>query len=94
MNELTLPNIFERFFPTFPHSLEKTYNLLNSINNFDDIEKAIGEMERVGKDRFVITVLKKSRKKELIEELIKSLFDVKNAVEEDKDIIYFCRKKK
>jgi ubiquinone/menaquinone biosynthesis C-methylase UbiE len=62
---------------------------ITAIQNFDDIEKGLSEIKRVGKDRFALSFLKRSDKRKFIEEKIKSLFDVKKIVEEDKDIIYF-----
>jgi hypothetical protein len=38
--------------------------------------------------------LKKSPKIKMIEELVPKLFPVQRIVEEEKDIIFFCRKKR
>lgn len=64
---------------------------LTAIQNFDDVEKGLAEIKRIAK-AFVLTFLKKSEKKEMIEGLIKKLFKIKKAVEEEKDMIYFCMK--
>jgi len=64
---------------------------VTAIQNFDDVEKGLGEIKRVGKE-FVLTFLKKSEKKEKIEQLIKRLFKIKKIIEEEKDLIYFCEK--
>ncbi len=61
---------------------------LTAIQNFDNIEKGLREIKRVGKGRYVLSFLKKSSKKEKIERLIKRLFKVKKRIEEDKDIIF------
>jgi len=66
---------------------------ITAIHNFDDIEKGLKEIQRVGKDRFVFSVLKRSSNYELIEKLIKELFSVDEVIEEDKDFIYSCHKK-
>lgn len=66
---------------------------LTAIHNFEDIEKELKEIKRVGKHKFVFSILKRSNKAELIEKLIKELFKVDEKIEEDKDIIYFCSKK-
>jgi len=66
---------------------------ITSIHNFEDIEKGLKEIKRVGKKRFVFSVLKRSNKAELIEKLIKELFKIDEKIQEDKDIIYFCSKK-
>ena len=66
---------------------------ITAIHNFDDIEKGLQEIQRVGKERFVFSVLKRSSKYEMIEKLIKELFVVNEAVEEEKDFLFFCSKK-
>jgi len=63
---------------------------ITAIQNFSDIEKSLSEIKRVGKDRFVLSFLKKSSKKEIIDKIIRKLFKVKEVIEEDKDLIYFC----
>ena len=64
---------------------------LTAIQNFDNIENGLKEIKRVGKE-FVLTFLKRSEKREVIESLIKKLFKIKKTIEEEKDIIYFCGK--
>lgn len=64
---------------------------LTAIQNFDDIEKSLKEIKRVGKKRFILTFLKKSDKRKLIEKSIKNMFETDEILEENKDIIYFCR---
>ncbi len=63
---------------------------ITAIQNFADIEKGLKEIKRVGKDRFVLSFLKKSAKKGLIDFLIRKHFKVKKILEEEKDLIYFC----
>jgi len=62
---------------------------ITAIQNFQDIEQGLKEIKRVGKNKFILTFLKKSTKKDLIDKLIKQLFNVKNIIEQEKDIIYF-----
>ena len=62
---------------------------ITAIQNFQDIEKGLREIKRVGKERFVLSFLKKSTKREFIEGLIRKLFKVRDVVEEEKDIIFF-----
>ena len=64
---------------------------VTAIHNFNGIEKGLKEMKRVGKDKFVFSILKKSDKKDLIEKLIKDNFEIDKMIEEEKDIIYFCK---
>ena len=65
---------------------------ITAIQNFEDIEKGLKEIKRVGKNKFVLSFLKKSPKKDMIDKLIRKLFKVKEVVEEEKDLIYFCRR--
>lgn len=60
---------------------------VTAIQNFDDIEKGLKEIKRVGKNSFILTFLKRSDKRSFIEKSIKNLFKIKNTIEEDKDII-------
>jgi len=66
---------------------------ITAIHNFDDIERGLKEIERVGKNRFVFSVMKRSDKFGLIERLINELFVINEKVFEDKDVIFFCTKK-
>ncbi len=66
---------------------------ITALQNFDDIEKGLLEMKRVAKEYIVVSVLKKSPKIGMIEELMGKVFPSFKAIEEDKDIIFFCRKK-
>ena len=67
---------------------------ITALQNFDDIEQGLLEMKRIAKEFIVISVLKKSAKITMIEELIGSTFPSFKAIEEEKDIIFFCRKKR
>lgn len=67
---------------------------VTSIHNFEDIKKSISEMERVGKDDFVFSVLKKSEKFGFIKDLILKNFKVDKVIEEAKDVVFFCKKRK
>ena len=64
---------------------------ITAIQNFQDIEEGLREIKRVGKNKFVLSFLKKSTKKDLIDGLIRKLFKVEKVIEEDKDLIYFCK---
>ena len=61
---------------------------VTAIQNFDNIEKGLKEIKRVGKDRFILTFLKKSSKRNKIDKLIKKYFKIKEIIEEEKDMIY------
>ncbi len=64
---------------------------ITAIQNFEDIEKGLSEIKRVGQ-KFILTFLKKSEKKSTIEKIIKKIFTVVKEIEEEKDIIFFCEK--
>lgn len=60
---------------------------VTSIHNFNNIEKGLKEIKRVGKDNFVLTILKKSKHAEKIKEVITKLFHINKIILEEKDII-------
>jgi ubiquinone/menaquinone biosynthesis C-methylase UbiE len=62
---------------------------ITAIQNFQDVEKGLREIKRVGNGKFVLSFLKKSSKREMIEGLIRKLFKVRDVVEEEKDFIFF-----
>jgi len=62
---------------------------ITAIHNFKDIEKSLEEIKRVGKKKFVFSVLKKSKKFDYISNLIRKKFKIKKIVIEEKDIIFF-----
>ncbi|MBW2987101.1 class I SAM-dependent methyltransferase [Candidatus Woesearchaeota archaeon] len=62
---------------------------LTAIHNFDDIEKGLQEIKRVGR-RYILSVLKKANTFDKIKQLITTMFDVKETIEEDKDVIFVC----
>ena len=72
----------------YPNSFFDVVVSITAIQNFKDIEKGLKEIKRVGKDKFVLSFLKKSEKAEKIKKLINKYFKVKKMVEEDKDIIF------
>ena len=61
---------------------------ITAIQNFNDIEKGLLEIKRVGKKRFVLSFLKKSNEGDEIKKLIEEMFDVKKVIEEEKDLIF------
>jgi ubiquinone/menaquinone biosynthesis C-methylase UbiE len=63
---------------------------ITAIHHFD-LDKAIKEMIRVGKNQFIITVLKKSPKKQIIINKLKQHFTIEKETEEEKDLIYFLK---
>lgn len=63
---------------------------VTSMHNFDNIEKSIKEIKRVGKKDFAFSILKKSNKFGFIEKTIKKNFNVKKIVDGKKDWIFIC----
>ena len=61
---------------------------VTSIHNFDDIEKGLKEIKRVGKNQFALTVLKKAKNASQIIKKIKEIFIVIKEIDEDKDKIF------
>lgn len=61
---------------------------VTAIHNFKNIEKGLKEIKRVGKNKFVFSVLKKSSKFDLIKKLIKKYFKIQKEIEEDKDVVF------
>ena len=64
---------------------------ITAIQNFEDIRKGLEEIKRVGKDKFVLSFLKKSSKKHKIISLIKTIFGAGEYIEEEKDLIFIIR---
>lgn len=64
---------------------------VTSIHNFDNIEKGLKEIRRVGKNLFALTVLKKASNANQIIGKIKELFQVKKEIDEDKDKIFILK---
>ncbi len=60
---------------------------VTAVQNFDDIEKALLEARRVGKNSFAFSFLKRSPKAPMIERLIQKHFRVEKRIDEEKDII-------
>lgn len=63
---------------------------ITAIQNFQDIEKGLKEIKRVGKGKYILSFLKKSKKAQKIKKLIYKIFDVKKEIEEEKDYIMIC----
>jgi|GEM_PF-425403 len=61
---------------------------ITAIQNFEFVEDGLLEMKRVGKKKFVFSVLKKSPNFKDVDALIKKHFKVTKELEEEKDMIY------
>lgn len=67
---------------------------VTALHNFNNIKKGLNEIKRVGRNKFVLSVFKKSKKLNYINKLIKQNFKINKIIKEDKDIIYFSRGEK
>lgn len=67
---------------------------VTSIHNFDNIEKGLQEIKRVGKDRFALTVLKKAKNAEQIIKKIREIFQITKEIDENKDKIFILKAQK
>lgn len=74
----------------FPDSSFDIVISVTAVHNFKNIEKGLLEIKRVGKNKFVLSVLKKSAKFDLIKKLIKKYFKIQKEIEEEKDLIFLC----
>lgn len=63
---------------------------VTSMHNFDNIEKSIKEIRRVGKKDFAFSILKRSRFFDIIEREINENFNVKKIIDGKKDWIFIC----
>lgn len=64
---------------------------VTAIHLFYDVDKGLEEIKRVGKNNFILTVLKKSSRHKEISNKIKSMFKVKEMIEEERDSIYIIK---
>ncbi|MGM5480583.1 MAG: class I SAM-dependent methyltransferase [Nanobdellota archaeon] len=69
---------------------------VTAIQNFSNIKQGLSEMKRVGRDRFVITILKRSLTTKLTRKYVKAIFEgfTIKEIEEEKDIIFLITKEK
>jgi ubiquinone/menaquinone biosynthesis C-methylase UbiE len=64
---------------------------ITALQNFSDIRKGLEEIKRVGKNRFVLTFLKRSPKREEIMQILSEIFYIDKMIEEEKDLIVLCK---
>ena len=65
---------------------------ITSLHNFDDVEKGIKEIKRVGKKDFAFSILKKSKKFDFIEKKLNQNFNIKKIIDGRKDWVFICNK--
>jgi len=64
---------------------------VTAIHNFDDSKKGLEEIARVGTDRFGLSVLKRAVRFKQIEQAIRTIFQVRNVVDEGTDVTFICK---
>lgn len=74
------------YLPFKDHSFDYVISV-TAIHLFKDIDKGLREIKRVGKERFIFSILKKSSKSEDIIKKIKSLFRIRKQIKGERDII-------
>ena len=62
---------------------------ITAIHNFNNIEKGLKEIKRVGK-KYGLSVLKRSAKFDEIKQLINKHFTIKKEIDEGIDVIFIC----
>jgi ubiquinone/menaquinone biosynthesis C-methylase UbiE len=75
-------------FLPFPSHCFDVVVSVTAIHNFTDHAKGLLEIKRVGKDRFALTVLKRSVHAKKLVKCIKLMFRPKLVVEEQHDLIF------
>ena len=63
---------------------------VTSMHNFNNINKSINEIKRVGKKDFAFSILKKSSRFDYIEKIIKKRFNLRKIIDGKKDWIFIC----
>ena len=78
----------------FPDNAFDIVISMTAMHNFEDIEKSIREMLRVGKEWFGFSILKRinTQKEENIFKLINKYFNIIDEVEDEKDFIMLCKR--
>ena len=64
---------------------------ITSIHNFKNVAKSLHEAKRVGMENFIFSVLRKSKKYDFIKSIIEKNFKIEKAIEDEKDMIFFCK---
>ena len=62
----------------------------SAIQNFDDILTGLQEIRRVGKGKFILSVMSRGKNADEIDQQIRSLFIIEESVVCLNDTIYFC----
>jgi len=63
---------------------------LTALHNFQDPQRGLLEMKRVGTGRFAISILKRAKAFDALMKMVNATFKVKEMLEDPKDIILFC----
>lgn len=65
---------------------------VTALHHVADIPLALGEIARVGRDRFAFSLLKRASSRKTLQEEIQRRFVVEEEIDEGTDIILICRK--
>ena len=65
---------------------------VTAMHNFSDLERALKEMARVGKDQWIFSLLKKSYLCDRMAASIRKCFQVYREIDEGRDLLLFCKK--
>ncbi|MFT4312282.1 MAG: class I SAM-dependent methyltransferase [Candidatus Woesearchaeota archaeon] len=65
----------------------------SAIQNFSDVKKGLQEMNRVGKKYFILGIMNRGKDFSRIDEMVHSLFFVKETKTVLNDTLYLCEKK-
>jgi ubiquinone/menaquinone biosynthesis C-methylase UbiE len=74
----------------FPDNFFEIVFSITTIQNFKDLRKGLSEIRRVGGKIFILSSLKRSDRIGQIETEILKIFNVKETLEEEKDLIFFA----
>ena len=66
---------------------------ITAAQNFSDMHKAISEINRVSRKGFIITILRNSPKRQMLESELRSFGAKISSSEQDKDAIFLVRKR-
>ena len=74
----------------FPDKSFDTVTCFTALHNFDDYQQGLEEMTRVAKQKIIVTLLKKSKKRKEIKTRIKQFLVVKEIIDDETDDIFVC----
>ena len=64
---------------------------LTALHNFTDPQRGLLEMKRVGTGKWIISILKRAKNFDALMKMVAQTFQVKDMLEDPKDVILFCK---